>query len=46
MAQTTGRYEPDVACAKLDYDALDASASPYTLDKNPDFMRKYLDRLY
>jgi predicted amidohydrolase len=46
MAQTTGRYEPDVACAKLDYDALDLSASPYTQDKNPEFMRKYLDRLY
>ncbi len=46
MAQTTSRYEPDVTCAKLDYDKLDSLESPYTGDKNPEFMRKYLDRLY
>jgi predicted amidohydrolase len=46
VTQTTGRYEPDVVCAKLDYDKIDAVQSPYTADQNPEFMRKYIDRLY
>lgn len=46
LAQTSGRYEPDIICARLNYDKLYAVGSPYTQDKNPELMKKYLDRLY
>ena len=46
MAKTSGRHEPDIACISLDLDRLDAIRNPYTQDKNPDFLQKYIDRLY
>lgn len=45
MAQTSGRYEPDIVCARFNLEKLDAG-SPYTDDKNPELMHKYIDRLY
>lgn len=46
LAQTSGRYEPDIVAAKLDFDKLDITGSPLTQDKNPELLRKYIDRLY
>ncbi len=46
LAHTSGRYEPDIVCAKLNYDRLEDSFSPYIHDKNPELLAKYIDRLY
>jgi predicted amidohydrolase len=46
IAKTLGRHQPDIACISLDLDRLDAIRNPYTQDKNPQFMQKYIDRLY
>lgn len=46
MAQTSGRFEPDIVCTKISYDRLEDTGSPYTQDKNPEFMAKYIDYLY
>lgn len=44
-AQTSGRLEPDIICARLNLDKLE-DGSPRTSDKNPELMKKYIDRLY
>lgn len=46
IAQTTGRFEPDIACATLNQYKIWNLQSPYTDDKNPELLRKYFDRLY
>lgn len=46
IAQTSGRYEPDVVCARISYDRLEDTGSPYTQDKNPEFLARYIDYLY
>lgn len=46
LAQTSGRYEPDITCARLNYDKLHAVENPYTRDTNPELQKKYIDRLY
>lgn len=46
LAQTSGRFEPDIACAKLDLDKLLAIQNPYIQDVNPELLKKYIDRLY
>lgn len=45
IAQTSGRYEPDITYARFNLDKLE-TGSPYIGDTNPDLMRKYIDRLY
>lgn len=45
LEQTSGRYEPDIVCARFNLEKLEAG-SPYTGDKNPELMHKYIDRLY
>lgn len=46
LAQTSGRLEPDIVCAKISYDRLEDTGSPYTQDKNPEFLAKYINYLY
>lgn len=46
IARASGAYEPDLVCVPLDLDKLDLIANPYTVDKNRDFMHRYVDRLY
>lgn len=45
-AKSSGRHEPDMACMALDLDRLDEIRNPYTQDRNPDFLQRYVDRLY
>ena len=45
LAETSGMTQPDIACARLNLDRLEAKY-PYTDDKNPELMKKYIDRLY
>lgn len=46
LEQGSGRFSPDILCRKLNVDKLADIHNPYTLDRNPDFMDKYVDRLY
>lgn len=46
MAQTSGRFEPDIICAKISYDRLEDTGSPYTYDKNSELLSKYISYLY
>lgn len=46
LAQTSGYYEPEVICAKLNLDKLDLISSSLKQDKNPELLKKYIDRLY
>lgn len=45
-AKTSGRSEPDVVSLFLNLDKLDEIQNAYTQDTNPEFMQKYIDRLY
>lgn len=46
FAQTNGRNEPEVLCARLDLDILLNIRNPYKHDKNPELLSKYIDKLF
>jgi predicted amidohydrolase len=46
LEQGSGRFAPDILCRRLNFDRLRDITNPYTADKNPTFMDKYVDRLY
>ncbi len=45
-AKTSGRREPDVAALTLNLERLGEVNDPYTHDRNPGFMQRFIDRLY
>lgn len=45
LLETSGRQDPDIICARLNLDRLEEGC-PYTRDKNPEMLEKYIDRLY
>ena len=46
LEKAIGGMQPQVLCCKLDIDKLDNIKNSYTADKNPEFMEKYIDRIY
>jgi predicted amidohydrolase len=46
LEQGKGRFAPDILCRRLNFDRIRDISNPYTADKNPTFMDKYVDRLY
>ena len=45
LIETSGAMQPDIACARLNLDILEKKI-PYIDDKNPELMKRHVDRLY
>jgi hypothetical protein len=46
LEQGANRKAADVVCRRLNLDKLAELKNPYRADKNPEFLDKYVDRLY